>query len=260
MAKAPHDHSHHAHQHGLLGKLLMGGTLIAAAVVAAPFLMYGADALGVIDVTDAGSKAYWANTWIMNMCGSGTATGLAEASGNLLSHVPVIGSQLAEGGIVNAVVSGAVGIGGRIIGNYVNKHDDGTSSIRWGNVIKTACLVTSLLVASPAIFTAISMGITAIGFGSGLVEASNLESIQTMTNGTKFFGTTGNIDASGAFGALGAIGPHLVTCAAPIIAATSNLVGYKKDKPEKELPKPSFAARKMARREIPLQEAYPALF
>lgn len=270
MAAAPHGHTghvcgpncHHGHEHhhGLLGKLLIGGGLVIAAVVAAPFLMYAADAVGIIDTGDLNSKAFWADSWIMSMCGSGTATGLAEASGNMLSHVPLIGSQLAEGGMMNAVVSGAVGIGGRILGNYVNKNDDGTSSIRWGNVIKTTCLITSLLVASPAIFTAISMGITAIGFGTGLFEAGNAESLQMMSKATKFFGTTGNISATGTFGALGAIGPHLVTCAAPVVAATGAILGYSKDKKQNETVKPSFADRVTARRELPLADAYPVLF
>lgn len=260
--KAASSHAGGHHHHGPLGHLLLGAGLVTAAIVSAPLLFYGADALGIVDVGALGSNAYWADTWIMHMCGSGIPTGLAETSGNLLSHVPLIGSELAKGGMTNAVVSGIVGVGGRILGNYMNKNDDGSSSIRWGNVIKTATLVTSLLVASPAIFTALSMGVTAIGIGSGLVEIGKGQAFEIMQSATKFFGTTGYLNTSGMLGSLGAIGPHLATCIAPVVAASGTLFGHNKqeERTNEFRGKRSFAEQVTYRRERVLEEQYPALF
>ncbi len=269
VAHAPpaHDHANH----GLLTNLLLGGGLVVAAVVAAPFAMYGMDALGLINVEDIGSNVGWADTFITQLCSTETATGLAATSGNVLSHIPLIGGELAKGGLVAAVTSGVIGIGGRILGNYVAKNDDGSSSIRWGSVIKTAALVTSLLVASPAIFTAISMGITAISLGTGLVDPAMQSATEMLTKVTSFFGSTGNLDTSGTLGALGAVGPHLVTCATPIIAAGGALFSSKKATQHMEtehhiheledaLQSKSFAGRVMRQREaLPLADRYPAL-
>lgn len=261
MAEPPAAHHAHHHQHGLLGNLLVGAGLVTAVVVATPFLMYGADAIGLVDINAVGSGAEMAHRWISSLCGSGTATGLAAKSGAILSHVPLIGAELAKGGLMNALVSGTIGIGGRILGNYINKNDDGSSSIRWGNVIKTACLITSLLVASPAIFTAISMGITAIGFGTGIAQNLGAEGLLQFKHLAGFFGSTGNLTTSGTLGALGAVGPHLVSCVAPLAAiGVSGLTGKDKDKSAAQ----GFAERELARRQqaqsLPLTGQYPVLF
>lgn len=139
------EHSH-AGGHKWLTYLAVGTALAAGAVIISPYL-FPVLGIGSSDLADNALDAV------------SSGTGLAGGINSLLGAVPLIGSSLAEGGVTAAVASGAIGIGGVLLGNYVGKREDGTHFIKWGKVINTAALITSALIAMPAILTSISAGI-----------------------------------------------------------------------------------------------------
>lgn len=204
-AAKPHDQFHHLHRDHHSNRWVLVATLVAGAIILTPIvagLLSNADLTSNL-VTDAVSQ-------VTNNC-QGPRLGAAGVMADLFSHVPLIGAGLAEGGIVNTITSATLGIGGMVLGHYVARHDDGTSSIRWGNVIKTAALVTSFLVASPAIFTALTMGVSFIGIMLGFPDA--------LGTALATLGTTGV--APTATAGLGVIGAHLFTCGPAIIGVAA---------------------------------------
>ena len=210
-AKAVDAHAefHRLHRDHKSNRWILGTALVAGAIIAAPLM--GGLLFNAGMASDAVGEAALAAT---TAC-QGAPQGAASVMAGFLSHTPLIGAGLAEGGIVNTITSATLGIGGMVLGHYIARRDDGTSSIRWGNVIKTAALVTSFLVASPAIFTALSMGFTFMGVMAGA-------SPEFLTGILGVFGTTGffSIGAAG----LGVIGAHFFTCG-PAIAGVAATAG-----------------------------------
>lgn len=210
-----HPHRHHdGHHDGLLAKLLLGGGLVTAAIIATPLIAGGMYNAGWI--SDSVGEAVVAAT---NSC-QGAPQGMAATVAGWLSHVPLIGEGLAEGGLTNTLASATLGIGGMLLGHYVANHEDGSKKIRWGNVIKTAALATSFLVASPAIFTALSMGLTFLGT---LARASTDFFTQVMS----IFGTTGAGSIAPGAAGLGVIGAHLLSCGPAILGLAATAGSHK---------------------------------
>jgi len=140
--------AHEAHRKRML-KWLIGGAILTTALVAAPHVLPN-----ISDIfKDAGDAA-------IDLCtDAANGKGLAGWVSNVLSNVPGIGSELAKGGWVNGIVSAGVGIGGALIGSYLDKQEDGSTKIKWGKVIRTAALATSIFVSLPATLPAITMGL-----------------------------------------------------------------------------------------------------
>ncbi len=293
----------HEHNHSTLGMLLIGAGIVTAAVIAAPYLAFSLDSLGALS-HNAGTDLMMAEGQINALCGDAivewhytpeqeaelecitdtteymayhaknvdstivgyASSGWAGKAANMVSNIPLIGEYASSSGMANAAVSGTIGLGGAIIGHYLNKNDDGTSSIRWGNLIKTASLVTSLLVASPLIFTGISMGITVIGHMAGYgAEVLPL---------AEKFGSASVATKTGVLGGMSVIGTHLATCGIPVASTAASTFGFAPvattaastlafkgdNKNIRNSPKSSFATRETTRREMPLTGQYPALF
>jgi hypothetical protein len=134
--------------------------------------------------------------------------GWAGDIAQLVSDIPWIGETLAKGGTATAIASTAIGIGGALVGHYVSKREDGSTKIRWGNVIKTAALVTSIFISMPAILTGLSMGITVIGHLSGFSEKAIAPVVAKL-------GTIGM--KTSALNNLSVILPHFFTCGIPVL-------------------------------------------
>lgn len=212
----PAHQSPHSHHSSLLSKFLLGAGVVTMGIIAMPYLLQLGVAAGVVDE----GLYRTAEAGITALCG-GEGTGLAASFSDLLSQVPLFGPDLAKGGMTNAIASVIVGLGGTLLGHYVEKKTDGSHGIRWGSVIKTAALATSILVGMPAIITGISMGLLMIGKMGG---------IDVLAKAATWLGSTGTMSGvpTGMTSIASTLGAHLVSCGAPIISTTLSAWGYKK--------------------------------
>ncbi len=224
----PHTDKHQEHNH-TLHRWLIGAGIVTAMVITAPHVL-PLIGIGELEVTG-----------IFGLCGdSGSASGVAGGVASWMSnHIPWIGAELAKGGLINAAVSGFIGLGGAMLGNYLQKNEDGTQSIKWSSVIKTAALATSLLIAVPALFPAISMGVSFLG--GMLLDAEAATAVKVFMTST--FGTvSGAFSLSEGLGATAMLLPHLLTCGVSFgaaAAATSANIG-KGSIPDKTHEKPTI--------------------
>lgn len=149
--------------------------------------------------------------------------GLAGQVNGLLNGIPVIGPQLAAGGIMTAVTSGVIGIGGVLLSKWMEKKEAENpeqSGIQWSRVIRYAALATSILIALPSLLTGISAGVTflAAAFGSSAAASATA----TALSGT--LGAMGSLSiAESSASLLATTIPHLFICGAAIIPAAMAL-------------------------------------
>lgn len=149
-------------------------------------------------------------------------TGMAGAINSTMALIPGIGSKLAAGGLFTAAACALTGIGGVLLGNFIASREDGAKSIKWGTVIKYGALITSALIAMPAILTALGTGIIYCGMAlseAGILTTAASNSI--ISNVAATIGSVGGAYAHNLFGleGLSAILPHLVCCGAPLAPA-----------------------------------------
>jgi hypothetical protein len=209
------DHSQHTSDTSDATKWLkraaIGTALVTGAVVLAPYVL---PAVGIGD-------SLLTEEAMLAMHGSGLGNGLAGTINTALNEVPVIGSTLVSGGFVTAAASMSVSVGGMLLGQYVDKHNDGTSNIRWGRIIATAALATSALIAMPSLLTGISVGLVYLtAVTSGVEAASSMVAAMSSTLGS--VSALGMGSVSGAAGAAVAL-PHMLTCVAPAIPGIISL-------------------------------------
>ena len=214
-------HSHH--QHGtkaddqtdytvsrLLTGLAVGAVVIGAGVMLAPHIL---PALGATSA----DLAEEASLMIHN-----SPMGMAGAINSALSLIPVIGAKLAEGGLFTAATSALTGVGGVILGQFIESRENGNKSIKWGNVIKYGALITSAFIAMPAILSSLSTGIIYCGMAlsqAGIISTAACNNL--IANIAQTLGGIGGTYAHNWFGLSGisAIVPHLLCCGAPFLPA-----------------------------------------
>lgn len=216
----------HHHKHNAMKWVVGGVALASGAVILSPY---------VLPLVGIGGTGLAANTMTALHAGAvGGGTGLAGLANSALHAVPLIGETLAQGGTLTALASGITGIGGVLLGRYIDKHDDGTKHIRWGKVIKTATLAASALIALPTVLTGISAGIAYL---------AGLESVELGTAAVAFMKATigvangANLTTMGA--TVGAFATsHLLTCGAAAIPplVSFGLRGHKHKQPAEEKP------------------------
>lgn len=190
-----------------LKPLAIGGLVASTAIILAPYVL---PSLGI------GSNELTIESATI-MHGPGAGSGIAGSVNSVLEAVPGIGTELAKGGLVTSLVSGVVGIGGILLGNYIQKKDDGTRRFNYGKIIKTAALITSALIALPSVLSGISVGLVY------LCGALGDHTLATAATGllTRTIGCIGSsaITAGASTGALAAAIPHIATCGAAILPA-----------------------------------------
>lgn len=193
--------------HSRLKWLAVGTALAAGAVIAAPYVLpaigigEGAEIVGIM----SGFHANAANV----------GEGLAGLLNTGFTKIPLIGKALAAGDLTTALISGTLGIGGMLLGRYIDKREDGSHHIRWGKVLATSALVASALIALPTMLTGITAGITflAARIDSGLAS-------KALSFLTKTIGYANSPSLASASLSLGAIAlPHLMTCGAGALPA-----------------------------------------
>jgi len=231
-------HPHFNVSRALTG-LLVGTALVGAAVIVAPHLL---PAIGL------GSADMAAESMFM-LHNSAGGSGLAGAINGVISAIPLIGGKLAEGGLFNAAATGIVGIGGVLLGNFIEKKQNGKTGIKWGNVIKYGALATSALFAMPTVLTALGAGLI---FLSTLMENAALSSsVVGMVD--KTIGSLGSAGDTflGLSGVTAAI-PHFLVCGMSVLPTLLSF-GLIKPKCTHKTPAPEAQLPQNTHMEIALQ-------
>lgn len=187
--------------------LAIGAGVVAFGVMLAPHIL---PALGVTGAELAEEASTMIHTNPM---------GIAGGINSALGLVPGIGAKLAEGGLFTAAASALTGIGGVLLGQFVESKEDDRKTIKWGTVIKYAALITSALIAMPAILSALSTGIIYAGLALEHAGAISYTASQNIiANVASTLGGIGGDYAHSWFGlgGLTAILPHLLCCGAPL--------------------------------------------
>lgn len=220
MAHAQHHKSQD--RHFTVGRLLagaaLGGAAITAVIVAAPHILpeLGIGSAEVFDDAMWASHNYMAGD-LYDLSIKDAGSGIAGALNRAMTHIPLIGEKLAEGGLFNAGVSAVTGLGGYLLGGFIADREDGSKKIRWGNVIKYAALSASALIALPTLLSGITMGITYLAM---LTENPTFVD-QTIESVNHSVGVSGGRMTAGFLGFSGAAAtiPHLFTCGLPLLPA-----------------------------------------
>jgi hypothetical protein len=200
-----HDTKSAPHGHGL-HMLMLGTALAAGAVILSPYLL---PAIGV-----GGTE--WAAEALSILHGVGKGSGLVGIINGVLGAIPIIGPTLAEGGLASAGIAAATGLGGALLGRFIEEKQNGKPGINWGKVIKYAAVTTSIFISMPAVLTGISVGLVYLGaaFGGSDLAGAMVPILK---------GTLGSMGAMkemtfGLAGAMLAL-PHLLTCGAGLLPA-----------------------------------------
>lgn len=195
------DHEHNHEEHNSFGhKMLLAGGMSTAAVVAAPYI---GNLFGIGKTVNS-----------LMMPAFHSASGLAASMNGLLGNVPLVGSYLAAGGLATALTAGVIGVGGMLLGNYIQENYDANSDIPWGKIIKYACLVTSMLIALPSLLTGISVGLSYFTAFTPFATEFN----------TIIAGTLGSLGMAGmhsgtAMAGISSLLTHFVTCGGAALSA-----------------------------------------
>jgi len=228
------NHAHHTAAEHRVSRILtgvaLGGIAVGAGIILTPYLL---PAVG-IGSAEMAQEAMW----VLHNAADAGGSGLAGAVSRALAAVPLIGTQLAAGGLFNALATGVVGVGGVLLGNYIAKGEDGKKRIKWGNVIKTAALITSALIALPTVLTSIGTGLIFLSTLAGEVGVAN--SMIALVEST--IGTMGGMEGSlMGFSGLAAAIPHFLTCGISLLPMAVSLSLYNKNGDEK--PHETFAGK-----------------
>lgn len=207
---SPDQHARHQQKNNWLKYAALGSALVAGAVVLSPYVL---PVVGIGDVALAEES-------MLALHGTGLGNGLAGTINTGINAIPLVGPTLARGGLITAATSGAIGIGGLLLGQFIDKRDDGSKHIRWGRVLSVAALATSALIALPSLLTGISVGVVFMAaVFSGVELASSAVALMASS-----LGSVGSLSA-GATGLAGAstVLPHMLTCAAPAVPGIVSL-------------------------------------
>jgi|GEM_PF-727210 len=227
-----HDHNEHAESDfdKWLKRIAIGTALITGAVVLSPYILpllgVGGDAAA--DIADS--------VFLATQCNDGLGSGIAGFINSGLNAIPLIGESLAKGGLAASLTSGAIGIGGVLLGSFMEKKDDGNNGVNWGKVIRYGALITSALIGMPAILSGISAGVFYLA--KLALEPTVAQSVLTFMSGT--FGSIGfsgsmTAIAGGTSTALSFGLSHLLTCGSAIIPTVAAwFMGGSSDKPESQ--------------------------
>lgn len=216
MAKQNHHALNHDEHHvsNMLTKIAVGGAVLGAAVILSPYVL---PAIGIGEEALAGESIFALHNSI-------EGSGIAGAINNMLAGVPLIGPQLAGGGFAAAAASATAGIGGVLLGKFIEKHEDGHKSIKWGSVIKWAALATSALIAMPTVLTALGTGIIFLADVVTHYTGNAMYASEAMTLMDSTLGTVG-VKQGSLLGLAGLSGmlPHFLTCGAAVLPAAVSM-------------------------------------
>jgi len=179
----------------------------------------GVGASGVIAAPYIGKLFDYGSNYVpevMANCGAGS--GLALTVSNFIKDIPLVGEVLAKGGWEAAASSGIIGIGGMLLGNYIQKHYDKEGDIPWGKIIKYACLTTSIFISLPSILTGLSIGVGYLTTALFSMNAGN--TALTAMKDTAGLATMSNMTAGAG---IGSMLTHLFTCGGAALSVAGAL-------------------------------------
>lgn len=199
----------HAHKHPIHHKLTLAFALGSSTLALLPYLITG---LGI----EASSTLLEAEQ-LIHPHSESAGYGIAGSINTALSAIPMIGQSIATGTFFPILASGFIGIGGVLLGNWLEGKMGKQSSLP--KIVKSLSLMTSAIIALPSLLSGISTGLAFLGLMAwdngtfaGLVQNS--------------IGVIGN--HAGSVSALGATVPHLLICGASILPVSlAYLLGEK---------------------------------
>ena len=198
-----------------LKMLGLGTALTAGALILSPYLL---PALGV-------GTAEMASDSLLALHGKELGNGLARFISKGLDAVPFIGETLAKGGYASALTAAGVGLGGMILGQFLQRKKDGSEGVNWGKVITYGALATSALIALPSVLTSIGVGVTFLSAAFGSAELAGTAA-QFMAN---TLGTMAPIEpiTGGIASSLAVTVPHLISCGTALLPAAISFGKWK---------------------------------
>lgn len=185
-------------------KILLGLSGLTIAMASAPFVL---PAMGVGPLEQMIA---------LDLCTVGTPTGLAGASADLLRQITVVGGTLAQGGLWNGVGAGAVAVAGTLAANHWQRKAENKTIYSWHGLLRAATLVTSALIAAPALLQALTMSTHYFTLLAGqqlygdVNHFSDVLSFATNTIGK--LGAEGASAGANALSASSALVPHILSC------------------------------------------------
>jgi hypothetical protein len=201
--------------------LLLKGGLATSGIIIAPYV---GDAIGI--------SAKTVPEIMEVMHGHGLGSGIAGSINSLLSNIPYIGETLSSGSMATTAASGIIGIGGILLGNYLEKKHHREDGISWGKIIKYSALTTSILIALPSILTGLSVGLSYLAAfaGSGVIASA-------LTSVAGALGSIGGMNVAAAGAGIGSALTHLITCGGAALSVAGAIYIDKATEPANEPPK-----------------------
>ncbi len=200
----PEHEQHREHTGHRLWPLFAIGA--AGAIVAAPFVL-PALGIGTTTATLGASNAFHSHTLA-------NSSGLAGLIASGISHIPAIGPSLAAGGWSMILTSSFIGVGGLLLGNWLQKREH-EGDFPWSKVIRYGSLATSMLISLPSLLTGIGIGLSFLAN----FFISDVAVMDTFTGAlSATLGSAPMAHMAGASGsAIAAMLPHILGCGASII-------------------------------------------
>ena len=215
------EHTDHTGHHIRRSKWLFNSALAAGGISVAPYLLD--DALA----SDVARTLHDMSGMAAGATAPATST-LVGGMQNIIAGIPLIGSTLTSaapwnlpligtvttGSIATVAATGILGIGGVLLSRWIEKHEDPNAKIKWSKIIRTAALVTSALIALPAILSGVGVG---VAFFTYLLDAAIGTTLYAAVGGF-ISGSIGTVAMGGsAATAAAAALPHLFICGAAIL-------------------------------------------
>ena len=231
MEKSQHTHADHTGHLLMLGAAGAAGGVIAAPYVL-PFFQIG-EASMVGDIMHFIGGHAGADMFGHGLAGAvqGGIASVPVVGGALTSTAPVaipgLGVSIAAGALTTIAASAAIGIGGMMLANWMEKRENDDGKIHWSKIIRWASLGTSILVSLPSILTGISIGVTFLAAVlSPLWGSYAATAMQSSLGATSM--AMGGAEGAGALSGFAAMLPHLFTCGPALLPVVLAMFGGKK--------------------------------
>ncbi len=172
---------------------------------------------------EPGGAADMAMDWATGRCATPSSNTLAQHMAGFLAPIPLIGATLAAGGLGAVGIAAVIGIGGTLLGRYLEKKDVRYHGVNVGKVVRWAALATSMLCSMPAILSGISMGLHFLSsylpmeFGDAFASGTGTVN-STLSGWANSIGSVGTVGAiNNTSGAVGVALTHGVVCGLPAL-------------------------------------------
>ena len=220
MPQHPASHAHSEDHSAHLNPWLLGGVGAVGGITLAP---YALPLLGIGNPASAQNIMHFVGG---HAAADGLGNGLAAGAQGILASIPFVGGALTSTTLVTipvlgvAIASGAlltigltavIGVGGMLLANWMQQHEDPHAAVKWSKVVRVAALSTSALIALPGILGGLSVGITFLAsLLPGMAGSSTAMAMKETLGAT-------SMEMGGAASGIAALLPHLFTCGAAFI-------------------------------------------